>query len=275
LRSAGGASSGGPRGLRPGELRCHGKVARRIGAAPKTGEEKDHADSCSGSGDDCGGAAACRRLRRGGGLFRDRDDRDEAARLLIEREADKERALQQSEDEAEEAQRALDERERQALQEQDEDAERRKREESEDLQQERRHRRELKEAEHDAKLQELYRGSAAPKTPEKLPQHWLDYFSESDEISRAFIEIGGALLDASYVFANPAIHTHGEADETISNAERAFELGSLVAEKIEVSSENLQAAATEHELEVYYKLEKEAEAKAERIARRQDLQTST
>jgi len=102
---------------------------------------ESHADSGGGRGD-CGGAggAAARRLRRGGGLFRDRDDRDEAARLLIEREADKERALQQSEDEAEEAQRALDERERQALQEQDEDAERRKREESEDLQQERRHR---------------------------------------------------------------------------------------------------------------------------------------
>ena len=98
----------------------------------------------------------------GGGLFRDRDDRAEAARLLLQRQADEERALREDEAEAEEAQRALDERERQALQEQDEDAERRKREESEDLQQERRHRRELKEAEHDAKIRELHRGSRAP-----------------------------------------------------------------------------------------------------------------
>ena len=98
----------------------------------------------------------------GGGLFRDRDDRDEAARLLIEREADKERALLEAEAEAEAARREKDERAEKAQREADEDAERRKREEAADSEQERRHRRELKEAEHDAKIRELHRGSRAP-----------------------------------------------------------------------------------------------------------------
>jgi len=171
----------------------------------------------------------------GGGLFRDRDDRDEAARLLIEREADKERALQQSEDEAEEAQRALDERERQALQEQDEDAERRKREESEDLQQERRHRRELKEAEHDAKLQELYRGSAAPKTPEKLPQHWLEYFSADEKAGYALIDAGKAAQIIAVALTYPAgsndadWENWGTAWDALLSAERNSEAAWLKA----------------------------------------------
>jgi len=98
----------------------------------------------------------------GGGLFRDRDERDDAARLLLQRQADEEAALLEDEAEAEAAREAQNKRALQALQEADEDAERRKREEAADSEQERRHRRELKEAEHDAKIRELHKGSAAP-----------------------------------------------------------------------------------------------------------------
>jgi len=98
----------------------------------------------------------------GGGAFRDRGERDEAARLLLQREAEKERALREAEAEAEAARREKDERAEKAQREADEDAERRKREEAADAEQERRHRRELKEAEHDAKIRELHKGSAAP-----------------------------------------------------------------------------------------------------------------
>ena len=98
----------------------------------------------------------------GGGAFRDRSERDEAARLLLQREAEKERALREAEAEAEAARREKDERAEKAQREADEDAERRKREEAADYEQERRHRRELKEAEHDAKIRELHKGSAAP-----------------------------------------------------------------------------------------------------------------
>jgi len=97
-----------------------------------------------------------------GGLFRDRDERDAAARLLLQRQANEEAALLEDEAEAEAAREAQNKRALQALQEADEDAERRKREEAADFEQERRHRRELKEAEHDAKIRELHKGSAAP-----------------------------------------------------------------------------------------------------------------
>ena len=100
--------------------------------------------------------------RGGGGAFRDSSERDEAARLLLQREAEKERALREAEAEAEAARREKDERAEKAQREADEDAERRKREEAADSEQERRHRRELKEAEHDAKIRELHKGSAAP-----------------------------------------------------------------------------------------------------------------
>ena len=105
----------------------------------------------------------------GGGLFRDRDDRAEAARLLLQRQADEEAALLEDEAEAEAAREAQNKRALQALQEADEDAERRKREEAADSEQERRHRRELKEAEHDAKIRELHKGSAAP--PPDVERH--------------------------------------------------------------------------------------------------------
>lgn len=98
----------------------------------------------------------------GGDLFRDRSERGEAARLLLQREADKERALREAEAEAEAARREKDERAEKAQREADEEAERRKREEAADLEQERRHRRERKEAEHDAEIRELHKGSAAP-----------------------------------------------------------------------------------------------------------------
>jgi len=106
-----------------------------------------------------GGTVGC---TGGGGAFRDSSERAEAARLLLQREADKERALREAEAEAEAARREKDERAEKAQREADEDAERRKREEAADAEQERRHRRELKEAEHDAKIRELHRGSRAP-----------------------------------------------------------------------------------------------------------------
>ncbi|MDD9801974.1 MAG: hypothetical protein OXU53_05380 [Deltaproteobacteria bacterium] len=165
----------------------------------------------------------------GGGLFRDRGDRAEAARLLLQREADKERALREAEAEAEAARREKDERAEKAQREADEDAERRKREEAADAEQERRHRRELKEAEHDAKIRELHKGSAAPppeveryliaieKAAAAVTEwaHELSYCAHSSETSKQFDEC----------YEEQRVHRlELKANAAYSDAEEAFDL---------------------------------------------------
>jgi len=155
-----------------------------------------------------------------GGAFRDRGERDEAARLLLQREA---------EAEAEAARREKDERAEKAQREADEDAERRKREEAADAEQERRHRRELKEAEHDAKIRELHRGSRAPAPKieryliaiEKAAAaqteyaHELSYCAHSSRTTEQWDECYGKRVLHRLLL---------KANATRSDAEKAFDL---------------------------------------------------
>lgn len=194
----------------------------------------------------------------GGGLFRDRDERDDAARLLLQRQADEEAALREDEAEAEAAREAQDKRALKALQEQDEDAERRKREEAEDLQQERRHRRERKEAEHDAKIRELHRGSRAPKPPEKLPQHWIDYLNAGEAVGRAYkakADTGSMVISAKLLAIGSAAHW-----DSFNQYNSAVELASEAHDNFRKAATIRDAAATQLERDVYNELSKKTGA---------------
>lgn len=129
-----------------------------------------------------------------GGLFRDRSEQAEAARLLQQRQADEEAALREAEAEAEAARERERKRALQAQQEAEEEADRRKRDEAADLEQERRHRRERKEAEHDAELRELYRGTQAPA---KLPPELENYLNAFDRNAAALTEAARIVSECS------------------------------------------------------------------------------